>query len=256
LAKGTWFYSYLVGLLGELREILEGGLQASKELKNEQSEIPFLRRLGELFEVQGQDEKALTEYLEKAEEIGRRYNDDIELGRIGNERSSILFKQKHVLEAEQFARRMLEIGERHNNLELKTLASSQLSRFASAKGQFDEALEWLERGEKWAKESGWTRGLAWLLYRRGTTLIQQGNAAVAERFLMQSLNMATSWSERRLIANDKLRCAQVYLETGQLQLALEMAKEAHNLCERLGMAVEVAEVEELLRTLSEKKDNG
>ena len=64
--------------------------------------------------------------------------------------------------------------------------------------------------------------------------------------------MTTSWNERRLMARNEYGLAQVYADTDRLQFALEMAQEARDLCERLGMFVELAEVEELLRTLPGK----
>ena len=71
---------------------------------------------------------------------------------------------------------------------------------------------------------------------------------------MQSLSMATSWNERHLMAYDKYRLAQVYLNINRLQLARQMAEEARDLYERLGMTERLAEVEELLQTLPEKSD--
>ena len=255
LAEGTWFYLYLAGLFGECREVLATAVQASKELRDEQYEGRFLRHLGRLFRVQGQYDKALVDCLEKAEEIARRYKDDAELGRIGHISTVILPHQGRLLEAEQIGKTMLEKGEKLNDLELKAMAAYRISEFESRKQHFDKALEWLDQGEKWCREIGWTRGLAWNMYLRGHTLIQQGNTTSAEPFLMKSLRMATSWGDRRLISRNKHRLAQVYVDTGRLQLARQMAEDTRDLCERLGMAVRLAEVEELLRTLPENNTN-
>ena len=78
------------------------------------------------------------------------------------------------------------------------------------------------------------------MYRRGAILIQQGNSTVAEPFLTKSLSLATSWSDRRLMAYNKYHLAQVYAETGQIGLAHQMAEEARDLCELLGMVTELA----------------
>src|SRR5436305_5238698 len=94
---------------------------------------------------------------------------------------------------------------------------------------FDKALEWLDKGERWARELDWERQLAWNMHLRGTTLIQKGDISAAEPFLVQSLDMADSWNERRLIARNKYRLAQVYLNTGRLQLAFHTAEEARDL---------------------------
>jgi len=262
LVEGAWFYFYLVGMFSEFREMLEAAVQASKALQDEQSEGRFLCRLGLLFWVQGQYEKALVEYLEKAEEMARKHKDDYRLGQIDSVRLDILAHQGHLMEAEQLAETILEKGERLEEkgerlegLELQNLAASRLAECESKKQQFDKALEWLNRSERWCRELNWERGLAWNMYRRGAILIQQGNSAIAETFLTKSLSLATSWSDRRLMVYNKYCLAQVYAETGQIGLARQMAEEARDLCERLGMITELAEAEELLGKLPRRNGN-
>lgn len=257
LVEGTCFYPYLVGLFSEFREMLEAAVQVIRirhDEQNERFEGRFMRQLARPFRVQGEYEKAL-EYLAKAEEIARRYEEEVELGRAAYIRSTILSKQGHLLEAEQLVREMLEVGERLNSLELKASAAYRFSEFEAKKLAFDKSLQWLEQGDQWCGELGWKRQLAWNLYLQGTILLMRRDTTASEQSLMQSLDMATSWSERRLMAHNKHRLAQVYADTGRLQLALQTAEEARDLCERLGVAVELAEVEELLRTLPGKNGN-
>ena len=249
LAEETSSYLYLSGLFGELRVMLEDAVKAAKIIQNEQFEERFIYRLGMLSRVQGQQEKALTEYLDKAEEIAIRYKDEAELGWINHTRSHILYSQGRLVEAERAIETTLRIGEQFNDLQMKAWAVQQLSTLESHKQRFDQALEWLDRGDTWCREVDWSRGLAWIMYRRGTILIQQGNTVDAESLLEQSLSKAVSWSERRLIAHNKYSLAQVYALTNRVQLARQTAKEAYNLYERLGMTVKLTEVEELLRTL-------
>ncbi|HEU5226897.1 MAG TPA: NB-ARC domain-containing protein [Ktedonobacteraceae bacterium] len=252
LAKRTWFYFYLVGRFGELLEVLEAAVQSARALGDEQREAHFLRRLGRLFSVQGQYDRALTECLDKAEQIAHRLNDEIELGRIEHARSAILSNQGKLPEAEQMATMILEIGERLKDLELKALAAYRLAEFEAIRLHFDEALVWLDKGEQWSGELDWERQLAWNLQLRGTILIQQGTLTAAESYLIQSLRMATSWNERRLIARNQYHLAQVYVDTNRLQLAFRATQEARDLYERLGMADRQAEVEEFLHKLPQK----
>jgi Holliday junction resolvase-like predicted endonuclease len=84
-------------------------------------------------------------------------------------------------------------------------------------------------------EQGWSRQLAWNRYFRGMVLVQQGEVPAAEPFLIQSLNMAGSWGERKLIARNKQYLIAVYLHTGRRASALQTAREAYDLYERLGM---------------------
>jgi len=249
LVEGIWFYPYLVGLFGEFREILEAALKAAREQGDKQREGRLLRRQGLSFWVQEHYDKALVEYFERAYEVAARYKDDAELGRASHTLSDILYKQGNVQEAEHLVEKMLEIGEQRNYLKLKALAAYRLSEFESKKHHFNEALQWLDKSEKWSRELGWTRGLAWIMYRRGITLIQQEDYSSAETFLEQSLSMAITWNERHLIAYDKFRLARVYASTMRQELALRTAEEARDIFERLGMVARLAEVKKLLEIL-------
>jgi tetratricopeptide (TPR) repeat protein len=253
LVEGTWSYLYLVGLFGELREILELALQAVQALQDMQHEGLVLHLLGLLYNVQGEYEKAL-EYLDKAEEVARRYKDVTELGHVVYVRSKILTHQGHIPEAEKLARSLLEIGEQLNDRELKILAVHRLAQFETAKQQYDKALEWLARGEQWSRELNASHELAWNIYHQGATLIEQGNTTRAESYLIESLNMATSWGMNRLIAHNEHSLAQVYANNDRLQLALQMAENARDRYERLGMARDLAELKELIRKL-QARDN-
>lgn len=253
LVEGSCFYPYLVGLFGELREMLEAGMQATKSTlseRNERCEGRFMYQLARTLRVQGQFEEAL-EYLDKAEEIALRYKDDLELGRLRQLRAHILYQEDHLLEGEQVAKTVKELGDRLNNLELKVWAYQRLAHFESKKLHFDKAEEWLDQAEKWCKELNWSRELAWTTADRTSILMQQGNITAAETLLMESLKMATYCSDSRLIARNKYRLVEIYLDTTRLQRALQMAEEVHDLYERLGMAKELANVKDLLQRLTE-----
>jgi len=211
----------------------------------------LLSRLGRLLWVQGQYDKTLKACLENAEAIALRYKDDKELGRLSDTLSDILYENGDLQEAEQLAVKVLEIGERLNDLELRILAAYRLSVFESKRGQFDKALEWLDRREQWCRELNWSRALAWTLYRRGTTLIELGNTTIAEAPLIQSLDMATSWNDRHLIARNQLSLARIYADTGRLQHALQAAEDSCNLFERLGMTAKLAEANAILQKLQD-----
>jgi tetratricopeptide (TPR) repeat protein len=251
LVENTWFYPYLAGLFGELREMLEAGLQATKSMQSEQREGRLLRRLGRLLWVQGQNDKTLKTCLENAQAIALRYDDDKELGLVSDTLSDILYRSGDMLTAEQLAVKVLENGERLNDLELKILAAYRLSVFESNKHHFEEALEWLDRREQWCRELKWSRALAWTLYRRGTTLIEQGNTTLADVPLKQSLEMATPWNDRHLIARNQLSLALVFAATGQFPNALQAAENACDLYERLGMTGKLAEANAILQQLQD-----
>src|SRR5205085_10889523 len=131
---------------------------------DERCEGRFLLRHGHLFWEQEQYKKALTECLQKTEEIALRYNDNVLLGRIAEIQSDILSEQGHLQEAEQLAGTILDIGEQLNHLELKHLAAYLLASYESKNHQLDKALAWLDQSEKWCKELDWKRGEAWIMY--------------------------------------------------------------------------------------------
>ena len=167
-----------------------------KELHNEYCKGKFLRRLGLLYWMQGQYVKAADRVLRGGRKKSlSNTTTTLELGWIYFLRSDILFNQGHLLAAEQLSKTMLEIGQRLNDLEMKVWAIQWLSNSEVQRQHFSKALEWLDQGEAWCKESGWSRGLAWITYRRGAILVQQKNVQKAEEVLMQSLNMS-SFMER------------------------------------------------------------
>lgn len=258
LAEGTWFYSYLIGLFGDLRETLQAAVQAARMLQDEQREGRFTSRLVLPFWAQGQFTgaytKELTEYLDKAQEIAIRYNNDTNLGFALHSRVDVLFDQGHVVAAEQLAKTVLELGRKVGNTELKILGTYRIALLEAKKEQFDNAVACLDQCDQWCAELGWKRRSAWILYYRGVILTQQGKMHAAEISLKQSLHMALSWNERRLIALNKVELARVYWDTQQMQSASQMAQEAHDICERLGMALESTK-EELLQKLLEKDEN-
>ena len=69
-----------------------------------------------------------------------------------------------MIEAEQLATTVLEIGERLKDPELKILIAYRLAEFELEKHHFDKALEWLDQREKWCREGYYERQLAWGMY--------------------------------------------------------------------------------------------
>ncbi len=98
--------------------------------------------------------------------------------------------------------------------------------------------------------------MAWITYDRASILIQRGSTSDSEPLLILSLNWAITCSDRRLIAGNKYHLALVYLETNRLEFAFEVADEARDLYERLGMTNELAEVEAFLQMLQGKDSMG
>lgn len=109
--------------------------------------------------------------------------------------------------------KQLKAGEESGNLQVKALAAYRLSMAESALGNLEASLEWLDKGEAWARELGWFRALTWYLYRRGANLTDAGRYVEAEPYLLQAIESA-AWDEPRLFAYVKYRLAQVYQKNG------------------------------------------
>jgi len=258
LVEGIWSYPYLIGLFGELQEMLEAAKEAAVVVPDEQKKGRFLRLLGQMFRVQGQTKRAI-ECLAEAEKIARDYNNEAELGRIWCQRAILFLQQNELSQAKQRAQAALEVGERLDDLELKILAASRLSEIETKsetepkRERLNKALVWLAQAEHWAEELRSSRELAWTMFRRGNVKLELGETTLAEFSLEQSLALANSWYEQRLIAHNQHKLAQVYLNKSQVQLAIQSGKSARDLYDRLGMIQELTEVEQLLQGLEGKE---
>ena len=257
LVEGIWSYLYLIGLFGELQEMLEAAKEAAEVVQQEQKKGLFLRLLGQMFRVQGQTNRAV-ECLAEAEKIARDYNTEAELGRIWCMRAILFLHQNELPQAKQWAQAALEVGKQLDDLELKILVVHRLSEIESKsetepkRERLNKALDWLAQGERWARELQSSRELAWTMFRRGSVLLELGETTEAEFSLKQSLAIASSWNEQRLIAHNQHKLAQVYLNTAQMQPAIQRGEVARDLYERLGMTQELTEVEQLLQELKGK----
>ncbi len=235
LAECIWYFPFLTCLYIDLQEILDAAVESAKILGAKQEEGRWECRLGRLDWVRGQGDDVVVPHLDRAEEMARQFHDMAELGRVLHFRSALLRRQGKLPEAIQLAQAMFEIGKQIQDVELKVFAAHRLSAFACEQKRFEEALCLLADAEEWAREGHWSRGLAWTLYHRGNTLIQQEAFEDAEPSLVQSLEMAISWGERRLIAYNKHCLAKVYCAANRTGMASRAAAEAQDLFERLGI---------------------
>ncbi len=247
LADGLWFYAYLVGLLGEVTEFLETAVNVSQSLGNERVVGRLCQRWGVILWDQGKWDECLQR-LEKAEAIARRYGDKVELGLALERVADYWIERGNPQPGKQLAYEALKAGEESGDLRLKALAAYRLSMAESAEGNLETSLKWLDKGEVWVREIGWSRALVWYLRRRGANLVEAGRYTEAEPYLLQALETIT-WDEPRFLAYAKVDLTRVYLKTGRLELARRMVEEARDLVDRIGLGALREDVEALQREL-------
>jgi hypothetical protein len=254
LSEGTWFYSYVSGLFGELRNILTVTLRAADSMNDKRIIGLVHHRLGRLAWIQAHDSNTLAEHLDQAEEIAQELRDERWLARIWINRFDALLLQGQLAEAERVIQDVYGISEKIGDLYLKVEVANRFVELEIKRNNHTKAIQWLELGEKWADDVNWTRGLAWLLYLHGVTLIGQDRFLEAEAFLVESHKMAASWGEYLLVAYDKYCLARVYLASNRKELAQQTSSEVSELFGRLGIAARQTEVEYLLRGSSINRD--
>lgn len=243
LVDNIWFYPSFTGLLDETQWMLTTATEAARSAGDERTVGRLLRRLGSLVWDRGEKSKGI-EMLRQAISIARRYQDLRELALALDRLASLLDDPEETRSLDSEA---LAIGEKIGDLEIKVLAAYRLSTMESALGNLEGALEWLDRGEVWARELGWDRALAWFAYRRGKNLIENGRPAEAEPWLWQAMGMM---EEPGLIAYSKTELARAYLALGRREEARRIAREALDLIERMGLHSLREDVEKVLRELS------
>ncbi len=193
-------------------------------------------------------EKAF-EYLDKAEPILRDYNAYPELIELLATRNQVLRAQGHLELADDLVPRSYELSRLTTDVSAKINAIWQIANMEGRKRNFDLSSKWLDEAEKLAQSLSVPNAMSHISYRRGINLLDQGQYAEAEPFLIYSVELNRQLGQRRSLADTLRRLAQVYAETGRLQAARQAAEEALDLFERLGMPKMAAEVQKMLDSL-------
>jgi predicted negative regulator of RcsB-dependent stress response len=250
LVEGTWFFAYVTGLINESWQLLEAALTAATQTKDERPKGRIHLNLARVALGQGNKDEVALEQLRRAEAIARQYNDEVELGWIWEHMSNVHgFLQSGIDQAMELAQSALEVGKRHNDNRLQSVAALRLASFERKRKNYEIAWEWLDRAESYARAIGWSRHLAWISHARSGILFDQGNFAAAEALYSQELELREAWGDRRFIGYIKQHLAQIYAATGRVQAARQAAEETRVLFDKLGMPRFVARSEDLLREL-------
>jgi tetratricopeptide (TPR) repeat protein len=248
LAEGSWWYPYHIGLFNECEDILMLALQAARLMEDIRAECKVERQIARLAVVKEDSDEALR-HAERAMALAEQLGDDQELATALLTRLDMLSDLDELAEVEKNALRALEMGKQLQDLNVLNLASYRLATVEARKGNFQRATAWLDEAEHYATQLNSIRRLTAIAARRGIYSVMQGDLFAAESFFVKALEIDTARGERRYVAHNKLRLAEIYAQTGRPQIAEQFAEEAFDIYERCGLTVKMARAEKLLREI-------
>jgi hypothetical protein len=254
LCGGAWHYPYRVALHNDLDDILHVWLWAAQTARDEHAKAKALLQLARLRWIQAQPKLAL-DCLARAEGALEQYGDYADLAEAWATRSSIFRRHGSMDAALLLAHRVYELGRKKENLDITLLGIQEIAEVERRQGNLDQCLDWCQIGISLGRAQGSPRRIVNLEYKRGRVYEQKGQLAEAESVYSETLATATSIGSRRFIAWNKLRLAEVYRATGRSSLAEQIAIEARNLLEGLGLPYALQEVDEFLMPVSDKATN-
>ena len=234
LCSKAWPLAYQTGLYNDLDDMLLTWLAAAQAESEQQSVGHAKLQLARLRWITGFRSQAL-EYLGDAEPILAKYADYTELAEAWATRCQILRAQDNLTEAEAWAGKIVELSKLPGNQDLFVTGALQSAVIAARRADYPRAFEWLDQAEVVARRSGSPRDLTSVLDRKANELIRQGNFPEAEPLLKESIAINSALRAHRYLAWEKALLARVYAQTDRLPAARDLAMEAKELGERLGL---------------------
>lgn len=257
LTAGTWLYAYRISSFDQARDIADALLEAAHSAGDERYETSaelLLSRLALIYELY---EQAL-QHVNRALELASATQDDFHIKLGWLVKASILLSQRQFAEAKALALQLIELLDTNEaDAYIETRVCECLSTLEIEQGNFDQAQEWLQRAESIAEKINASRVVSTMQHRHGVILMRQGKYADAEPYLLRSLESNRLYGDRRYIAFNAECLANVYFHTGRFKIAYQLAEEAEDLFDRLGMTSRVDAMNELrgrlvdMETLSE-----
>lgn len=237
LTENTWGHAFFNSLFNDLELILDAGLDAAQNIGNELMIGKVELQLGRLAWMQSRYQRSKNEHILKAHELYKQSADKVDdpetLGILIS-----LYIYHGELDAKPLAERLLRLGEQTRSVQLQYAGAYRLAEIAIINQDSVQALVWLEKAEAWARQLRGNRNTAAVLSRRADIFRKQNRLEEAEHLLWQTLELDIARGEKRRIAYDKNRLAKIYLQTGRIQLARQMAQEASELFDDLGMSAD------------------
>ena len=253
LCGGTYPYAYQTGLYNDLERMLVLWLTAAFQMSDTRAKGHANLHLGRLRWIRGGTDEATVQesrcYLDRAEQYLDLVADRPQLAELWATRTQIFMALHQFEEAEITAQRVFALGKDPDNRSIQCLGARHLGEISAIRGEYEKAHLWLDKAEHWAQQLGFPRAVSGVLFRRAIVLEMQGDLSAAERVLSQALELNQSLREPRFVAYNKRQIARIYEATGRRQLARQMAEDAREIFERLGLRANQVETEQYLNHL-------
>lgn len=110
-----------------------------------------------------------------------------------------------------------------------------MGRLASRRGDFSQARDWLECSLRQKREQGSTSATCRTLYELGVNARQMRDVVAAEKYLVEALEVATSYNDRHCVAYASLQLAIVSLSRARPLRSLAHALYAWRMLRSLGI---------------------
>jgi len=243
LVKNTISYTVFTSSFIDFKEILGAASEALPYIDDEivlgELELQMGRMGWWTTRIQREDDA----HFEIAGNIFRKYRDSRQPEMWAKLLTTCMYLEKFE-EAEELALDIYRVGCETNDRQLKYTAAYRMAEIKmwkrDAKWNPAEAKEWLTIAESMANQLEGPRNSAAVLYRQAAVYYAEGNLDEAESCLLRVLEMDVSRKDYRRVAYDKDFLAQILSQTGRTESAIQYAREAGELVERLGLAVDFA----------------
>jgi len=245
LAKGTWLYFYVAGLMMDWEETAQSALLAvdNSGLTAYVGQIEV--QIARVARLKG-DYTTAVDHARKAIDYATQFRDEFVLTEALIIQSNSFHLLGELETSENLAKEMVARGELTGNDLLKWYGLYRLSSIATTRKQYNQALVFLQLAEDISNVMQSPRFQRSILYRRGSTLTQMGKYEDAEKSILQAMELDAKWGELPHIAQDKEILSQIYAHTNRLAASRQLAEESLTLYQRLGVKPVDAQQLELL----------
>lgn len=203
------------------------------ETCGEQTAGGVLNRLGLIYDLAGEYDKALFFYekkLKKDREVGDRQGEDMTLNNIG----SIHFAKGDYEMAMPYFEQSLKIQRDIGNKKGESVSLNNISQIHDARGNYDEALRYSEMDLEICRQIGDRAGEAVTLSNLASTAHAKGDYDTALRYLEQSLKICQQIGDRKGEGTTLNNISQIHKARGNYDTALRYLEQSLKIRQQIG----------------------